>query len=138
MSGRNPRFPHKLVVKRARRIDGEIIYDDEGNVTYDIVPLSPCVLDNRGYMRFGSDGKPLTSDATDSIKCGYRTSTRNVSESGDVAVYNITLHTPPFTTELLYDDLLVITDYERTYTARMVRKVTFNWGTNIWFDEIRN
>lgn len=138
MLERNPRFPHTLVVKRVNKVDGEIVYDADGNVTYGTVPLSICVLDNKGYMRFDSDGKPIIGDVADSIKCGYRTNTRNVSEAGDVAVYNISLHTPPFTTELLYDDILEITDYERTYTARMVRKATFNWGTDIWFDEIRN
>lgn len=138
MVERNPRFPHTLVVKRVKKVDGQIVYDVDGNVTYEIVPLSIVVLDNKGYMRYDSDGKPLVSGTAESIKCGYRTNTRNVAEAGDVAVYNITLHTPPFTTELLYDDVLEITDYERTYTARMVRKVTFNWGTDIWFDEVRN
>lgn len=138
MYERNPRFPHTLVVKRVRKVDGEIVYDSDGNVTYEPLELAVAVLDNEGYMRFGSDGKPLIGGMQTSIKCGYRTNTRNVSEAGDVAVYNVCLHTPPFTTELLFDDILEISDFERTYKAKMVRKITFNWGTNIWFDEIKN
>ena len=43
-----------------------------------------------------------------------------------------------FTTPLYFDDILEVTDYERTFRAKMVKKVTFNWGTDIWYDEIRN
>ena len=48
------------------------------------------------------------------------------------------LATPMFFTELLYDDIIEITDYDKSYKARLVKKTTFNWGTNIWIDEIRN
>lgn len=134
---RNPRFPHTLSVRRPRQVDGEYVLDDEGNIVYDTVPLD-LVATSDGWAIKNSEGRMVIEKTVDSISFGYRTSTRNLSEMNAVVNYNVTIHTPPFTTPLLYGDVLVLTDYERTYTAKMVKKVTFNWGTNIWFDESKN
>lgn len=138
MTERNPRFPHTLTVYRAKRdSSGNIVLDVNGDPTYEVLPLDKVALSD-GYMMRTSEGVPIIESQVNSIACGYRTNTRNTSEYGDVVVYNVTLHTPPFTTPLLFDDILEITDYERTYRAKMVKKMTFNWGTDIWFDEVRN
>ena len=137
MADHNPRFPHTLVVKRPRKVNGEIVTDQVGNPYYDVVRLAKVATVD-GWMVRDSDGNPVVDSYVDSIPCGYRTDTRSVAEAGDVVVANISLHTPPFITPLLYDDVLEITDYDRTYKARLVRKQTVNWGCNIWFDERGN
>jgi len=138
MSDFNPRFPHTLVVKRVHRsLNGEIAYSASGDVTYDTVPLSICAL-NDGKMMRNSSGQPIISGTASSIKCGYRTDSLSTQAAGDVVTSSYCLHCPPFIAQLLYDDVLEITDYDRTYKARCVKKVTVNWGTNIWFEEIHN
>lgn len=133
----NPRFPHKFSVLRPRRVNGEVVFDSSGDVEYDTLQLVPCATYDGDMLR-DSDGAPITLDAVDILSCGYRTSQRNVREAGDVVVNTLVLHTPPFITPLEYGDILEITDYERTYRATVVRKVLFNYGANIWFDEIHN
>ena len=134
----NPRFPFTLKVYRPRKdANGEFDLDASGKPTFDLVTLDIVAM-NDGWAMRNSDGSLIIEKQATEIKCGYRTNTRNLAEMGDVVVYNITLHTPPFTTPLYFDDILEVTDYERTFRAKMVKKVTFNWGTDIWYDEIRN
>jgi len=134
----NPRFPHQLKVYRpVKDGNGNYVLDSNGDATYSLVELSIVALSD-GWMMRDSNGSPIIGSVSTTIACGYRTNTRNLAEMGDVVVYNITLHTPPFTTPLYFDDILEITDYERAFRAKCVKKMTFNWGTDIWYDEIRN
>jgi len=137
MSESNPRYPHTLSVKRVRRVSGEIVFDADGNVTYETVTLAKLAMSN-GWILRDSNGTPIVEGNVTSIPCGYRTTSRNFSDNTDVAVHTNVLHCPAFSTELLWDDVLEITDYDRTYKAKLVRKATFNGGTAIWFDEIMN
>lgn len=133
----NPRFPHTLVVKRVQRDDaGDIVYSEQGDVSYDIVPLDIVQMLGSDPV-FDADGEFIT-ESSESIQFGYRTSTRNVSQSGEVVVADIRIATPMFTTELYFDDIIILTDYDRTYECRFVKKMTFNWGTSMWVDEIKN
>ena len=134
----NPRFPHTLKVYRPKKDgNGDFDLDASGNPTYELVTLSIVAM-NDGWAMRDSNGQLIIEKTDTQISCGYRTNTRNLAEMGDVVVYNVTLHCPPFTTPLYFDDILEITDYERTFRAKMVKKVTFNWGTDIWYDEIKN
>lgn len=133
----NPRFPHALKVYRARRTaTGEIDVDAEGDAIYDPVTLH-LVATMDGIPCRDSNGAFITTDVT-SVACGLRQSSRNTSEMGDVVIRNTCIHTPLFIGELYYDDILEITDYDKTYKARLVRKEAHNFGCNIWIDEIRN
>lgn len=137
-SPHNPRFPFRFKVYRPRKgQDGKYVLDADANPIYDLVELSIVAM-NDGRMVRDSEGNPIIEKVVTEHKCGYRTNTRNLAEMGDVVVYNVTLHCPPFTTPLYFEDILEITDYDRTFRAKMVKKATFNWGTDIWFDEIRN
>lgn len=136
-SPHNPRFPFTLKVYRPRKVDGEYVLDSNDNPIYDIVPLSKVAMAD-GWMVRDANGDPVVGSVVEAIECGYRTNTRNLAEMGDVVVYNVTLHTPPFITPLNFDDRLEITDYDRTFYAKCVKKATFNWGSDIWFDEIKN
>ena len=136
-SPHNPRFPFTMKVYRPRKENGEYVLDNDANPIFDVVSLGKVAMAD-GWMVRDADGNPVVDSYVDEIECGYRTNTRNLAEMGDVVVYNVTLHTPPFITPLYFDDILEITDYDRTFRAKMVKKATFNWGSDVWFDEIKN
>jgi hypothetical protein len=133
----NPRFPHTLRVWRVREDEyGEPVTDDEGNAAYDIVSLDVAVtVDNRPLM--GLDGS-VETEVAESICFGYRTQGKNTRETVDVVVSDFKLATPMFLTPLKPGDRVEITDYERTYWGEVVKKMTFNLGSNIWVNEIKN
>lgn len=131
----NPRFPHTLQVLRARRADGRIQLTAEGDPIYDVLPLDKVETIDGSPIR--KDGQFVTTPV-ETLNFGYRTDTMNTKETGDAISLNLKLSCPMFLTELLYDDVVVLTDYERTFRTRVVKKATHNWGTNIWVDEIRN
>lgn len=133
----NPRYPHKFSVLRPKRTNGEVVLDDAGNPTYVKVALVPCAMID-GYILRESSGAPIADEPVAEMPCGYRTAQRNTEEMGDVVVNTPVLHTPPFLTPLEYGDVLEITDYERTYRAKVVRKTLFNFGAKVWFDEVHN
>lgn len=133
----NPRYPHRFSVYRPVKENGKAVLDENGDPTYALLPLDKVAMAN-GWMVRDSDGQPVVEEQVESMPCGYRTNTRNLAEMGDVVSYNITLHCPPFLTPLFFDDIIEITDYDRTFRARVAKKVTFNWGSAVWYDEIMN
>lgn len=135
---KNRRFPHTLKVFRPRRSpDGEIMYDDNGDII-----LAPVILDLveeiDGDPVFDANGVPVIGQRTDRINFGYRTATQNVSMAGAVIYAGFKVATPMFTTFLQTGDILELRDYDRTYRGEVVKKTTFNWGSNIWFNEVKN
>ena len=133
----NPRFPHTLVVKRVRKDStGELVYDANGDAIIDTVSLLCVEMSDSEPVR-NANGSFVTYEAN-SINFGYRTSAKNTTTAGDVIVSDFRIACPMFLTEILADDILELTDYERSYKGKVVKKTTFNLGTSIWFDEVRN
>ena len=133
----NPRFPHTLVVKRVRKDStGELVYDANGDAIIDTVSLLCVEMSDSEPVR-DANGSFVTYEAN-SINFGYRTSAKNTTTAGDVIVSDFRIACPMFLTEILADDILELTDYERSYKGKVVKKTTFNLGTSIWFDEVRN
>lgn len=134
----NPRFPHSLHILRQAvdEVTGEPTFDESGNPVYAYVTVQ-LVKTLDGDPCFNADGSFQTEDA-DVVSFGYRTNTMNIRQAGEVVAADYKIACPMFLGELKYDDVLEITDFDRTYRGRVVKKVTFNWGTNIWFDEIMN
>lgn len=132
----NPRFPHCLQVIRVSEDEyGQPIYDEGGNPVYEVLPLDVVkTLDGEPQRRYGE----LVTVKSNGISFGYRTSTQNTSTAGDVIVSDFKIATPMFTTPLRSGDILELTDYERTFRGYVVKKMTFNWGSNIWFNEVKN
>ena len=133
----NPRFPHQLRVWRARKDkNGYPMTDNEGDAIYDIVSLKAVVtVDYLPVRRY--DGS-FDTETTDWIDFGYRTQGKNTRESVDVHVSDYELSTPLFLTPLEAGDRVELVDYERTYWCEVVKKVSFNLGSNIWVNEIKN
>lgn len=132
----NPRFPHSLRVWRARRDDfGEPMTDKDGNPILDIIRLKRVIcLDGEPVVV--SNGK-FDTELVDEIEFGYRTGGKNTSTATDVEVADYKIATPLFVTPLESGDRLEITDYDRTYWGDVVKKITFNLGSNIWYNEVR-
>ena len=132
----NPRFPHTLRVWRYRKNDyGEPMTDAEGNPVQDIVKLKKVVMvDNEPIVR--SDGS-FDTELVETIDFGYRTSGKNTRDTADVVVSDFKLATPMFLTHLEPGDRVEVWDYERSYWGEVVKKMTFNFGSNIWINEVK-
>lgn len=136
MAELNPRFPHSLVAFRARRdIEGELVFDETGETIFDRIPFVMVMTIDGVPQR---EGAGFVTETTSSIAFGYRTSTENISKAGDVVVADKRLACPMTLTHLDFDDIVEMTDYTRTYRCRVVKMETFNWGTNLWVNEVKN
>lgn len=115
---------------------GEPVTDDEGNpIESDAEIVCAVIRDN--IPQKDADGNFLTEVKT-SLKFGYRTSTGNSKTSGDVTVCDSKIACPMFFTPMPTGSVLELTDYSRTYRATVVKQTTYNLGSNIWIDEIKN
>ena len=133
----NPRFPHILRVWRSRKdADGMAVTTDEGDEILDVVMLSKVtMIDNRPMIL--ADGSFDTAP-TEWMEFGYRTGGKNTKDTSDVMVSDYELATPMFITALNAGDKVEIKDYDRTYWGEVVKKQTFNLGSNIWVNEVKN
>ena len=133
----NPRFPHTLRVWRFRKDDnGEPITDDEGNPIQEVVVLEKVVMIDYAPVVL-SDGS-FSTELVDTINFGYRTQGKNTRDTVDVVVSDFKLSTPMFLNHLNPGDMVEITDYERTFWGEVVKKATYNLGSNIWINEVKN
>lgn len=133
----NPRFPHELRVWRARKNDyGEPMTDQNGDPIYDIVKAKVAVvIDDKPQML--PDGT-FNTEISEWIGFGYRTQGKNTRETVDVAVSDFKLATPPLLTYIEPGDRVEIKDYVRTFWCEVVKMTTFNLGSNIWVNEVKN
>lgn len=136
----NPRFPHKLKVWRDRKDESGVpILDDNGDPIRELVLIHKVIpIDEySGEPMLDTNGDFITENVEE-ISFGYRDSSKNTRESGDVQISDFKIATPMFTTPLFPGDELEIVDYDRSYRGVVVKKMTYNLGSNIWFNEIKN
>lgn len=133
----NPRFPHTFRVWRARKDNyGEPMTDKDGNPIYDTVRLKVAVVIDGIPVR-NSDGSYET-EFKEWIDFGYRTQGKNTRETIDVVVSDYKLATPPIMTALQPGDRVEIRDYTRSFWGEVVKMMTFNLGSNIWINDVKN
>jgi len=132
----NPRFPYTLQVLRAEMDDnGEPIFDSDAKPSYKTV--SVLVADYEKQMpKRDKDGVPVTRE-TDTIPFGYRQQTANAVINGDVIIAEMKIACPLVIGEIMTKDLLEMTDDDRTFRAEVVKKINTNFGTNIWYNEVK-
>lgn len=101
----------------------------------------PTVLiaeyDSQWNPRKGSDGWFVTKEVS-VVPWGYRTSTGGIKASGDVIVADYKISTPMMLTDLPTGTILSMTDAVKTFRVKVIKMTTYNWGTNIWCDNILN
>ena len=133
----NPRVPHTLRVWKYRKDSfGEAMTDKDGNPIKEIVRLKKVVMiDELPIVR--SDGS-FDTELVETINFGYRTQGKNTRETADVQVSDFKLATPMFTTQLEPGYMVEITDFDRSFWGEVVKKATFNLGSNIWINEVKN
>lgn len=108
----------------------------DDNPIKDIVTLKAVTMvDNLPVVN--ADGS-FATETTEWMSFGYRTQGKNTRETVDVQVSDFKLATPMFLTPLEPGDLVEIWDYERSYWGEVVKKATFNLGSNIWINEVKN
>ena len=131
----NPRFPHTLRVLRLQVVDGVPSVNPDGTPDYRPVAFALVTTVDGVPLR---DAKGfITTEATE-IPYGYRDANRNTTEYGDVTNKQRVLHCPMFLGEVQFGDVVEMTDYEGTKRMRAVKKVAFNFGSNLFVDELGN
>lgn len=134
----NPRFPHRFkALIPVHDGNGEPAFDEDGNVEYDVMQLQKVVMDSDDNPILDEDGN-LKTELVDEMEWGYRTSTGGFRDSGEVAEADFKIATPMFTTPLNTGDILEMIDYDRTWRMEVLKKTTYNWGTNIWVKDVKN
>lgn len=108
----NPRFPYRLKVLRAALdANGEPVFDENAEPVYDVI-----------------------------VRCvpfGYRQQTANAVINGDVIIAEMKIACPLIIGDIRTKDLLEMTDKDRTFRAEVVKKMNTNFGTNIWYNEVK-
>lgn len=134
----NPRWPHTFTVL-AESLDenGLPVTDASGNPVTGTRQVERIVYDS-GYNPIrNSDGSFQTQEVED-VPWGYRTSTGGMKTSGEVWVADYKISCPMLLTELPSGTILMMTDYIHTFRVKVVKMTTYNWGTNLWVDNIKN
>jgi len=134
----NPRWPYTFsVVKESLDENGLPVTDEEGNPVEDEMALEKVIYDSQWNPTRGADGKFATESVT-VMPWGYRTSTGGMRTSGEVIVADYKISCPMFLTELPTGTVLRMTDAVHTFRVKVIKMTTYNWGTNIWCDNILN
>ncbi len=132
----NPRFPYTLKVLRAVMDEnGEPVFDENANPTY-VAQEFPVADYEMQMPKREKDGTPVTRTLT-SIPFGYRQQTANAVINGDVIIAEMKIACPLVIGDIRTKDLLEMTDDDRTFRAEVVKKINTNFGTNIWYNEVK-
>lgn len=134
----NPRFPHtfKVLIPVVDEF-GEPAFDENGDVAYETLELQKVLMDCNDDPIRNEEGQFIT-ETVHEMNWGYRTSTGGFRDSGDVAEADFKIATPLFTTPLATGDILLMTDYDRTWRMEVLKKTPYNWGADIWVKDVKN
>ena len=102
---------------------------DDGKITADQV--RNAVLSHR------ADGS-FETETVEEMTRGYRTSTGGLKTAGEVIVADYKVSCPMLLTELETGTVIEMTDYTHTFRVKLLKMTTYNWGTNLWLDNIKN
>lgn len=134
----NPRWPHTFrVVVEPLDGNGMPVTDANGDPVVGGMQLEKIVYDSGWNPTRNPDGSFVTEMVTD-MPWGYRTATGGLRTAGEVIVADYKVSTPMMLTELPTGTILQMTDYTHTFRAKILKMTTYNWGTNIWLDNIKN
>ena len=134
----NPRWPHTFTVL-AETLDenGLPVTDGQGNPVRGTMQVEKILYDPQWNPSRRPDGTFETELVSD-VPWGYRTSTGGMKTSGEVWVADYKISCPMLLTDLPSGTILIMTDYTRSFRVKVVKMTTYNWGTNLWVDNIKN
>jgi len=134
----NVRWPHTFtILKENLDANGLPVTDADGKPVTGDMEVERIVYDPQWNPRRRADGRFVTETIT-KIPWGYRTSTGGMKTSGEVWVADYKISCPMLLTDLPSGTVLVMTDYVHTFRVKVVKATTYNWGTNLWVDNIKN
>lgn len=134
----NPRWPYTfVVVEESLDADGMPVVDKNGDPVVSSKTLQKVVYDAQWNPTRGADGSFVTESVTE-MPWGYRTSTGGMKTSGEVIVADYKISCPMFLTDLPTGTTLILTDSVRSFRVKVIKMTTYNWGTNLWVDNIKN
>ena len=134
----NPRWPHTFVIKgESLDANGLPVTDNDGRPVEVVKTLRKCLYDSQWNPLFDSAGEHVYEEVT-AMPWGYRTSTGGLKTAGDVIVADYKISTPKCLTEIPTGTVLELTDYSHTFLGKVMKVTTYNWGTDIWLDNVKN
>lgn len=134
----NPRWPHTLQAFRAALDENGLpVTDVNGDPVYNLIPLQRAVYDGSWNPVVSPDGG-FKSETVYEMPWGYRTATGGIKDSGDVFKADYKISCPMCLSHLEEGVVLRLTDYTHTFNGVVKKMTTYNWGTNIWFDNPGN
>lgn len=134
----NPRWPHTFTAFREKLdANGDPVVDKDGNPTLERITFDKVIYDPQWNPTHRPDGSFATEKVT-KMPWGYRTSTGGIKDSGAVFKTDFKISCPMFLNSLEEGIVLTLKDYQRTFNAVVKKCTTYNWGTNIWFDDPGN
>lgn len=114
-----------------------------------ITPSDSMLLDEENVFIVTEDGKylivgeemvkdqvPVTRQKV-RVPFGYRQQTANAVINGDVIIAEMKIACPLILGDIRTKDLLELTDNDRTFRAEVVKKINTNFGSNIWYNEVK-
>lgn len=134
----NPRWPYTFtVVAESLDENGMPVTDAEGNPVESAMTLKKVIYDPMWNPARHADGTFVTEDVT-VMPWGYRTSTGGMKTSGEVIVADYKISCPMCLTDIPTGTVLMLTDAVKTFRVKVLKMTTYNWGTNLWVDNILN
>ena len=134
----NPRWPHTFTVLDERLDENGLpVTDAQGKPVTGSKQIEKILYDPQWNPRRNPDGTFVTEYVTE-VPWGYRTSTGGMKTSGEVWVADYKMSCPMLLTDLPSGTVLIMTDYVHTFRVKVVKMTTYNWGTNLWVDNIKN
>jgi hypothetical protein len=134
----NPRWPYTfVVVEESLDTDGMPVVDENGDPVESSMTLQKVVYDPQWNPARSADGTFMTEAVTE-VPWGYRTSTGGMKTSGEVIVADYKISCPMLLTDIPTGTTLIMTDAVHSFRVKVIKMTTYNWGTNLWVDNIKN
>lgn len=134
----NPRWPHTLtILGESLDTNGLPVTDDNGDPVENVLPVERICYDSAWNPLRSADGS-FKTETVSSVPWGYRTSTGGIKASGEVIVADYKISCPMLLTDIPTGTLLSLTDSTHTFRATVLKATTYNWGTNLWIDNVKN
>ena len=134
----NPRWPYTFtVVGESLDENGMPVVDENGEPVVSAMTIKKVIYDPQWNPSRSADGSFATEDVI-VVPWGYRTATGGLKTSGEVIVADYKISCPMLLTDIPTGTILSMTDAVKTFRVKVIKMTTYNWGTNLWVDNILN